>query len=103
VHAPLARGAGLSDDEIDAIRRGADAPTFSTQERVVREVITALFESRGLRDELYREALERLGLVLLHHITMQAGYYSLLYTMLTTFDGPLPEDASPVFASATQM
>ena len=102
VHVPVAQRAGLSDEEIEAIRRGADAATFDEDERTARRVIAALLERGELPETLYQEALERLGLVVLHRITVQAGYYATLFAMLTTFSAPRPRMPSTVFTPCSQ-
>lgn len=98
VHVPIARRAGLTESEIDAVGRGADAPSFDDDERAVRKVVASVLRDRDLPDELYDEALRRLGQVVLYDVVTQAGYYALMSAALVAFRAPSPDD--PVAVSA---
>jgi 4-carboxymuconolactone decarboxylase len=101
VHAPLARKAGLSDDEIEAVQRQQSVPSFSPEEQAAREVIRALLADRSLGQDAYERAVAALGLSLFYRVVLQAGYYALMSTMLIAFDAPIPGDASVPPLSAT--
>ena len=98
VHAALGRKAGLTDEEIDAIRDGDPIPTLAPDERIARQLTAAVLADRHVPDELYDEAMATLGNATVYDVVMQAGYYALMCTSLTTFQAPLPGNAAPVFA-----
>jgi 4-carboxymuconolactone decarboxylase len=55
-HVPLAREAGLTDQEIDAIRDAGDTARFSHEERAALDVVTELCATCHLSDESFAAA-----------------------------------------------
>lgn len=74
-HSRTALAAGVTAEEIDAIRHGGDALTFSERERLTRRVVQALTTERDLAEDLYEEAAAGLGLVALFDLISLVGYY----------------------------
>lgn len=83
-HRMLARRAGLTPAEIEALLGGPAVSTFSRREQILRESAEALVARKDLTDEQWsrlrsvtseREAIELLLL---------AGHYDMLATVLTT-------------------
>ena len=96
-HSRMAREAGLSEDVIDAVRRG-DAPPFATDsERTVHAVAGALATTGSLDDATYREAEGLLGPAGLVELVSLCGYYTLVSYTLNAFAVPLPAGVSPAW------
>jgi 4-carboxymuconolactone decarboxylase len=74
-HRRAGRAAGLSDDEVDAIRRGTQAATLSPEESLVRRLVRALLVARDIDDELFDQARERIGLTALFDLVSIVGHY----------------------------
>ncbi len=99
-HERVGRLAGLTDDELAALLRGTDAPTFDANERVARAVVHALIATRDLDDDLFARAHAALGEVALADLIALAGYYDLLSLSLAAWRTPLPAGAESVFESS---
>ncbi|WP_329244936.1 carboxymuconolactone decarboxylase family protein [Actinoallomurus sp. NBC_01490] len=97
-HERVGRAAGLTDEELAALRSGGEAPSLSSAERTVRCVCRALLSLRDLDDELYERATADLGLERLYELLVLVGYYDLLALSLRTFRTPLPAGEPPIFA-----
>ena len=89
--------AGLTEAEVEAIRSGAEAPTFDDQETRVRALVTTLIAERRLSDEDYAEAVDSLGLKLVADLVYLVGYYEALALSLAVFEVPLPPGIAPAF------
>ncbi len=96
-HAAVGRGAGLSEEEIAALREGAVAPTLSPEEQLIREVTHALVVHHDLDDALYGQAREVLGEVIIADLVVLVGFYEYTALALRTFRVPLPEGTEPIF------
>lgn len=90
-HERVGLAAGLTRDEIVALRASLAAPTFSSDEATVRTVTVRLLEDRDLAEDLYAEAVEQLGVARLADLAVLTGYYDLLSTMLRMWRTPLPQ------------
>jgi alkylhydroperoxidase family enzyme len=96
-HVDLGRAAGLSDEEISAIREGREAPTFDENELLMWRVTTALVSDKDLDDALFAAASEAFGHVLLMDLVVLVGYYELLARHLRVWRTPLPEGVGRQF------
>ncbi|MEQ4721896.1 carboxymuconolactone decarboxylase family protein [Nonomuraea sp. B19D2] len=96
-HERVGRNAGLTDEELAALRSGADAGTFDEGERTVRAACRSLILRRGLDDDLYARAEATLGTGRLYELVVLVGYYDTLALSLTAFRTPLPAGEPPVF------
>jgi alkylhydroperoxidase family enzyme len=96
-HEPIGRRAGLTDDELTAIRTGAPAPTLDPTETIVRHVTQSLLRSRDLDDALYAAALDALGEKVLMELLLLVGYFDMLATTMTVFRAELPAGKEPPF------
>ncbi|SEG91942.1 4-carboxymuconolactone decarboxylase [Thermomonospora echinospora] len=96
-HERVGRAAGLTDDELAALRTGHDAPDLDDAERTVRQVCRALLTERDLDDVLYERAITDLGLERLYELVVLVGYYDTLALSLRVFRTPLPDGEPPVF------
>ena len=83
-HEAVGRAAGLTDDEIDAIRSDRfDA--FSGAEALVLRVASALSIDNDLDDELYDEAVAALGQAGVFELLTLVGYYAALALQMRVF------------------
>ncbi|HVB06734.1 MAG TPA: carboxymuconolactone decarboxylase family protein [Acidimicrobiales bacterium] len=89
--------AGLSADEVEAIRTGGEAASLSEEERRIRELVQALVRDRDLSDAQYAQAHESLGLQLVTDLVYLTGYYEALALSLNVFRVPLPPGVAPAF------
>jgi 4-carboxymuconolactone decarboxylase len=97
VHAPIALGAGISQEAVEAIRRGAEPNLTLPDERAVYAFSTELLRSRRVSDETYRFALDALGQVGVVDLVGVLGYYGLISMTINAFEVPLPEGVEEPF------
>jgi alkylhydroperoxidase family enzyme len=96
-HERVGRRAGLSGDELAALRDGGDAPTFDARERIARDLVRAFVRDRDAGDALLDRAEALLGISAIAELIALAGYYDLLALSLRVWRTPLPRGAEPVF------
>jgi hypothetical protein len=89
-HEPAGRNAGLTEDELTAIRTGAPAPTLDPTETLVRAVAQSYARSGDLDDALYAAAVDALGERALFELVMLLCYFDTLATAITVFRAKLP-------------
>ncbi|TFV56074.1 carboxymuconolactone decarboxylase family protein [Geodermatophilus sp. DF01-2] len=99
-HERVGRRAGLSDDEMDAVRHGQVPQTLSDAERAVLEISRALTVEGDLGDDAYAEAEATLGREALAELVVLVGYYDLLALLLRVFRTPLPTGEAFPFETA---
>jgi len=81
-HVVAGQDAGLSSEEIAAIRAGSDAATFEPGERAVCRAVRSLLRDRDLPDPVYDQARDILGEPVLVELIVLVGYYELLALLL---------------------
>ncbi|GLW09011.1 hypothetical protein Misp01_41410 [Microtetraspora sp. NBRC 13810] len=96
-HERVGRQAGLTEEELAALRAGGGCESFDPAERIVREAAHALLTGRTLDDDLFARARDALGLPRLYELVVLVGYYETLALSLAAFRTPLPEGADPIF------
>jgi 4-carboxymuconolactone decarboxylase len=85
-HEPAGRAAGLTEDELSALRSGAVAGAFTGPgDRLVAATTAALLARRDLTDAEFTAAREGLGLPSLFELTTLVGYYTTLALQLRVF------------------
>jgi 4-carboxymuconolactone decarboxylase len=85
-HEPIGREAGLTDEEIEALRDGADPGFADKQEQVAYSVVRALTgPTADLDDEEYDAAVAVLGERALAELSTLAGYYATLALQMRIF------------------
>lgn len=89
-HRRAGRAAGLSVEEIEAVRRGAQAASLSASEALVRRIVSALLVDRDLDDDLFRQAGEELGLTALFDLVSIVGHYQHTALALRVWRVPVP-------------
>jgi 4-carboxymuconolactone decarboxylase len=90
-HEPLARAAGLSEETIAGIARGAGAVGLSGGDAVVHRAARALAEGGDLDDGQYAELRAEVGTTGCVELVALIGYYRMLALMLRVFRVPAPE------------
>ena len=96
-HEPIARAAGISDEDLHAVREGREPPGLDHTEALVWHATRALVSSRGLDAILYSEYRDRLGDSTLVELVVLVGYYQTLDLMLRAFQTPLPDGVGRPF------
>lgn len=96
-HVQLGRAAGLSEEEIEALQRGADAGSFSDEERLIRRTVRHLVDDGDLTDETFRNATEALGEKTLLSLVVLVGHYELISRLLAVYRVPLPDGSPSAF------
>ncbi len=91
-HAAVARQAGLSDDAVRALSLGEPADELSGEERVAQLFTRQLAAERRVDDETYRAGESAFGRKGLVDMTMLAGCYHTVCSMLNAFAIPAPAD-----------
>ena len=89
-HEPLARRAGLSSDELAAIRDGRFDALSDEVERLVAGTTEKLVQDGDLADDGYARAVAALGLPGMFELLTLVGYYATLALQLRVFRVPLP-------------
>jgi 4-carboxymuconolactone decarboxylase len=89
-HERIGRRAGITDDELTALRSGRQPPLADARERVVYEVARALTDEGDLADALYAEAAATLGRPVLVELVTLVGYYAALALQLRVFRVGVP-------------
>jgi 4-carboxymuconolactone decarboxylase len=90
-HEPIGREAGLTDEEIEALRGGADPRFPDKQEQAAYSVVRALTgPAADLDDEEYGAAVAILGERALVELSTLVGYYATLALQMRIFRVPAP-------------
>ncbi len=84
-HEPIAREAGLSDPEIEALRTGSDPAFTDEQEQVAYQTVRSLTGPADLDDHQYDRAVSTLGERSLVELSTLVGYYATLALQLRIF------------------
>ena len=96
-HCKVGRREGVSDETIDAIRRG-ERPLLSIPvEQTAYDFTSALLATGRVEPGLYDAARAHLGDGGLVEIVTLAGYYTLVSFALNAFEVPLPSGESYAF------
>ena len=95
-HYGIGRRAGLTDDEIVAIRDGASSTVLTAADRCVIRVVDEIFDHVVVSPSTLAEARALLGddRALLE-LVMIPGCYRTIGTVLLTFDIPLEDHVAP--------
>jgi 4-carboxymuconolactone decarboxylase len=96
-HARLGREAGLDEELIRAIAERRRPAFSNTEQEIVYDLITELYETRRVADATHARAVEAFGLPAVVELVATAGYYSLVSMTLNAFAVGLPEGESSPF------
>lgn len=86
IHEPIAEQAGLSADQIAAIREQRPVRLATARLTVIHAVAEELLESNRIGDGLYEEGVRELGVRGMVELVGIVGYYSLVAMTLNAFD-----------------
>ncbi len=92
-HAAAARHAGLSAACVAALVAGEPSPELAAEETIAQRLASTLAAEHAVDDDLYAEALRRLGEKGLVDIAVLAGCYHLVCGLLNLFAIPAPKPA----------
>lgn len=90
IHEESGEAAGLTRDEIQALRDDTDAVTFTTDELLVRRTVRRLVTDGDLPDSEFEQAERQLGYGLVMELLVIVGYYSLIALAMQVWRVPLP-------------
>jgi AhpD family alkylhydroperoxidase len=96
-HVKLGRTAGLSDEEIERVRLGAEAPGWSTRQALLLRAVDELHDHDRIGDALWAELAREYGETELIEICLLTGHYIMLAMTLNSLgvqvEPPPPADA----------
>lgn len=90
-HVHLARTAGLTVDQIEAIRTGGLLGLTDPAEGAVLEAARELVRTGNLSDDSFAEKREILGMPTLYELIILVGYYRLLALQMRVLDVRVPD------------
>jgi len=97
-HERVGLNAGLTHEELDAIKHGRSAPTLDAAETLIRSLVRTIAIDRDLDDATFATAVATLGEPLLNDLIALVGYYDLLALSLRIWRTPLPAGEASPFA-----
>lgn len=96
-HAPLALRAGARPEAVEAIRAQGPSDSLTRRERLIVDVVLAMYRQRALSDDLFERARSEFGQDHLVELVTLAGYYGMIAFVLLAFEVPLPAGATAAF------
>lgn len=93
-HAPIARAAGLTATQLEAVRRGQDPDLADDDERAVLALARAALSHHDPGDDLVARVEAAYGPAGVTEVVAAVGFYDLLATVMRTWDAPLPPGAT---------
>ena len=84
-HEPIARSAGVTEDQLDALRAGRTPAFDDPVTAAVVAATTALVERGDLTDEEYADITRVVGSATVIELTTLVGYYTLVAMQLRVF------------------
>ena len=94
-HERIARGLGMPEDLIAAIRRGPDDAAFDELQRLVMRYTDDIVRNVRASDDTFRPLAERLSVRQLQELTVTIGYYMTVSRFLETFGVDIEGEAAP--------
>jgi len=92
-HAPVARGAGIDEGVIQAIRHGKQPELGATVDAVIYGYCSDLLRNHFVNDATHRAVRDIFGVTGVIELTALIGYYVMVAMALNAHDYPLPADA----------
>ena len=84
-HVRMARNAGVSDEEIDAILAGPDSPVWGARDATLLRSVDEIAADRYISDETWKQLSEYLDRKQLMDLVFTIGNYDLLAMAFNTF------------------
>lgn len=97
-HEAVGRAAGLSAQEIAALRACRSADTFDPAEEAMVDLALALAARREVDDSVMAQAIEHIGLPSVTETIVLIGYYQTLDLLMRAWKTPLPDGVEAEFA-----
>jgi 4-carboxymuconolactone decarboxylase len=94
-HERIARGLGMSESLLAAIRRGPDEPALDELPRLVMRFTDDVVRNVRASDDTFQPLAARLSLQELQELTVTIGYYMTACRFLETFDVDIEAPAAP--------
>ncbi|HLN15580.1 MAG TPA: carboxymuconolactone decarboxylase family protein [Acidimicrobiales bacterium] len=94
-HADLARAAGVTEEELDRIVDGPDAPGWEQDEATLLRAADELHETSSVSDGTWSNLVARYDERQLIEVVMFCGYYHLISFFLNSLGVPLEEGKEP--------
>ncbi|GAA5232797.1 carboxymuconolactone decarboxylase family protein [Verticiella sediminum] len=85
-HKRVARSVGLSEEKIEAIAQGADAPVFDELERLILRFTDTVVRDVKAPDALFNAVLERLDHRRMAELVFTIGFYMMVSRFLENFE-----------------
>ena len=92
-HVPIARQAGVREEQIDALTGWATSAHFDARERAVLAYADSVTSRVGVSDDVFREARDHLSEAEVVELTLVAGYWGMVARLLVA----LQVDVEPPF------
>jgi 4-carboxymuconolactone decarboxylase len=96
-HVPPAQAAGLSEELIEAVRRGREEGRLTDPQKDVIDAAGCVLARRSLPQALQDRLLAALGLEGLLELVVLCGFYQMIAGVIFAFDVPLPAGAGDPF------
>ncbi|MEZ5168350.1 MAG: hypothetical protein R2695_18445 [Acidimicrobiales bacterium] len=94
-HAVVARQLGMTEGDLERVRRGPQDPAWSPFEAAVLAVTDGLLADGHVDDELWNVLAERLDEAALMDLVFTVGGYATLAMLFNAADLPLDPDLDP--------
>jgi 4-carboxymuconolactone decarboxylase len=95
-HERVGRAIGMTDDEIETIKRGA-VPDDGADERDVVAAARSIASGEGVPEDLYQRLVGSLGLNGTMELVTLVGYYTTLAMVMEVFDISVPDGEDEPF------
>jgi len=90
-HVVIAKGCGISGEEIQRVQDGPDAPGWDPFERTLLRAVDELHEHAKVGDTTWKELAQRYGTQQLMDLVFTVGQYTLVSMALNSFGVELDE------------
>lgn len=90
-HEPLARRAGVSDAQLQAVRAGKMPELGTEGERSVFDLVTVLLRHEDPGAELVQSVEDAFGSGVVTEVVATVGFYDLIAALMQVWDAQLPE------------
>jgi AhpD family alkylhydroperoxidase len=87
-HRRLGRRAGLSQEQVDAVELGPDAPVWTPRQALLLRAVDELHHLRDLTDDCWADVRAELDERTAIELVLLAGHYEMLATAITTLRVP---------------
>jgi AhpD family alkylhydroperoxidase len=94
-HVKLGRSAGLTDEEIERVRLGAEAPGWGARQALLLRAVDELHDHDRIGDALWSELAREYGETELIELCLLAGHYIMLAMTLNSLGVQVEPQPSP--------